>query len=149
MWQTTNGLNGSVVQRATYSVCMQTVCISFGFIYIPNQNVSNGAIWALSIQLWKLLSASLWPAVTETEHVIGLIEMTFSCLYGEGHLRVRVSRCWCRCLFFLILLYRQTHPSEAIKIVLACPPTSYCDYHLLKPSTTETAFTVEAAGWRA
>ena len=31
--------------------------------------------------------------VTETEHVIGLIEMTFPRFYGEGHLGVSVSRC--------------------------------------------------------
>jgi len=39
-----------------------------------------------------------------------------------------------------------THPSEAIKNVLACSCTSCCDYHLLKSSTTETPFSVRTAG---
>lgn len=49
----------------------------------------------------------------------------------------------------LILLYKQTEPSEAIKIMSPRPPTSYCDYHLLKCCTTATAFTLKASGWQA
>ena len=56
------------------------------------QNISNGAISAFSIQLSKLLSVSPWPAAPETEHVIGLIEMTFPCLHGEGHPSVDAKR---------------------------------------------------------
>ena len=56
------------------------------------QNMSNGAISAFSIQLSKLLSASPWPAAPETEHAIGLIEMTFPSLRGEGHPSVGAKR---------------------------------------------------------
>lgn len=36
----------------------------------------------------------------------------------------------------LVLLDRQTHSSEAIKLLLACLSTCCCDYHLLTPNTT-------------
>lgn len=87
------GTNGSILQQATYSAS------------VFNCRQYESALDSLRFQIklflmeqFELLASSCQnssacPPVTEAEHVIGLIEMTFPRFYGEGHLRVRVSRC--------------------------------------------------------
>lgn len=117
-----------------------------GLFKFFNQSSANGLIGAFIFQLSKVLRASLRPSPIEAEHVIGLIEMTFPHLDGVGHLPVSVSRCWCPIVFPLSFW-----ADRGINLKLLKPRGSsrcHCDYHLLKPGTSETAFTDKAAGSR-